>query len=150
MKTINFQGLKIRIDRPKGFVQEGKGEDGGPWKRVYKYDYGFLPKTKGGDGEGLDVFVGPAGDAREAYWAIQRKGDGTFDEYKAFVGFKNKAEAKKAYGSHIPMRYFGGMAAMSLQMMKAMLGLEPMEKMATVLGFLRELEGIALDARGCS
>lgn len=149
MKTVTFQGLKVRIDRPKGFVQEGKDESGKPWKRVYKYDYGFLPKTKGGDGDGVDVFLGPGQDAHESYWAIQRKNDGSFDEYKVFLGWKSKAEAKKVYGDHIPMRYFGGMVAMPIGMMKAMLGIEPVEKLATVfLGFFSELGGIDDALRG--
>jgi Inorganic Pyrophosphatase len=141
MKTVQFQGLRIRIDRPKGFVQEGKDQQGKPWKRIYKYDYGFLPKTKGGDGDGVDVFVGPDESIREAYWVIQRKDDGSFDEYKVFVGFKSKADAKKAYGEHIPMRYFGGMVAMPIEMMKAMLGIEPLEK-AAFLGFIDEVGAI--------
>jgi hypothetical protein len=147
MKTVNFRGLKIRIDRPKGFVQEGKGEEGHPWKRVYQYDYGFLPKTKGGDGEGLDVFVGPDESADETYWVIQKKKDGSFDEYKVLLGFASRAGAKKAYGKHIPMRYFGGMAAMPIGMMKAMLGLEPGEKTASLVGFFSELESIREAAR---
>lgn len=149
MKTVHFQDLKIRLDRPKGFVQEGKDVNGRSWKRVYKYDYGFLPKTQGGDGDGLDVFVGPEPTAREAYWVIQKKNDGSFDEYKVFVGFKSRADAKQAYKEHIPMRYFGGMVAMSLQMMKAMLGIVPMEKMASMLAFLGELAEIEVTgARG--
>lgn len=143
MKTVQFRGLKIRVDRPKGFVQEGKDEEGHPWKRIYKYDYGFLPKTKGGDGEGIDVFVGPDERANETYWVVQKKKDGSFDEYKVFAGFRSRAEAKKAYGDHIPMRYFGAMAAIPLEMMKAMLGIEPEEeKTASIFGFFSELEGI--------
>lgn len=131
MKTVDFEGMKIRLDRPKGFVQEGKDQDGKPWKRVYKFDYGFIPKTQGGDGDGLDVFLGPDEDgADDAHWVIQRKDDGTFDEYKVFLGFKNRAAAKAAYKAHIPMKFFGGMISMTVQMMRAMLGKEPAEKLA--------------------
>jgi hypothetical protein len=141
MKTRDFQGLRVRIDRPKGFVQEGKDEEGRPWKRVYKYDYGFLPKTQGGDGEGVDVFLGPDASARESFWVIQKKRDGSFDEYKVLVGFGSKQEAKKVYGEHIPMRHFGGMVGIPMGMMKAMLGVEPVEKVATWVGFFGELGG---------
>lgn len=133
MKTIDFQGMKIRIDRPKGFEQTGVGEDGKPWKRVYHYNYGFLPRTKGGDGDGVDVFIGPKEDAHTAFWAIQKDKNGKFDEYKVFVGFPDRASARKAYLQHIPARFLGGIAAMSIQMMKALLGYEPFEKLAAAL-----------------
>ena len=139
MKTRDFQGLRVRIDRPKGFVQEGKDTEGRPWKRVYKCDYGFLPKTKGGDGQGVDVFLGPDGSAKESYWVIQKKADGSFDEYKIFLGFGGKAEAKRVYSDHIPIEYFGGMVGIPVEMMKAMLGVEPVEKVATWMGFFDEL-----------
>lgn len=133
MKTRVFEGMKVRVDRPKGFVQKGTGADGKPWERTYLYDYGYLPKTKGGDGEGLDVFLGPDEDAADdAHWVIQRKPDGSFDEYKVFLGFKNRAAAKKAYLEHIPKKFYGGMISMNVQMMRAMLGHEPAEKLASM------------------
>lgn len=143
MKTINFQGMKIRIDRPKGFEQTGKGANGKPWKRTYLYDYGFLPKTKGGDGDGVDVFVGPNSEAHTTFWAIQKDKDGKFDEYKVFVGFPDRAAAKKAYLQHIPSRFLGGISAMSINMMKALLGIEPMEKLAMILPAGSFLEKVA-------
>lgn len=80
-----FQGIPINIDRPKGFIMVGKDSHGNDWARRYKYDYGFIPKTLGGDGDGLDVFIGPDKKADEAYWAVQRKEDGSFDEYKCLL-----------------------------------------------------------------
>lgn len=143
MKTVTFEGMKVRLDRPKGFVQEGKDKDGKPWRRVYKYDYGFIPKTQGGDGDGLDVFLGPdENGAEDAHWVIQRKDDGSFDEYKVFLGFKDRKAAKKAYLEHIPGKYFGGMISMNTKMMRAMLGIDPMEKMAQRRAFFQELVAI--------
>src|SRR5690606_16498486 len=54
-----FQGIPINVDRPKGFVMRGTDAAGKDWARRYKLDYGFIPKTLGGDGDGLDVFIGP-------------------------------------------------------------------------------------------
>jgi len=124
-KKITFQGLDIHIDRPKDFVMSGKDQNGNDWERVYKYDYGFIPKTLGGDKEGIDVFIGPNKDAKDAFWAIQKKFSGGFDEYKVFLGFKNKASAEKAYKEHIPAQLFGGMMSTTVEMMKAMLGINP-------------------------
>lgn len=147
-KTVRFQGFTVRLDRPKGFEMTGADSEGKPWHRVYKYDYGFLPKTEGGDGEGLDVFLGPDENAHDAFWVIQRKKDGSFDEYKVFLGFKDKASARAAYAAHIPMQFFGGMAAMRVGMMRAMLGQDPLEKMAATLAFGDELGKILESLRG--
>lgn len=139
MKTVDFQGIRIRIDRPKGFAQQGKDKTGKLWRRVYSYDYGFLPRTQGGDGDSIDVFLGPSANARDTYWVSQRKDDGTFDEYKVFLGFASKEAAKRAYGAHIPMRHFGSIVAIPLEMVKAMLGIEPRQKVAMWVGFFGEL-----------
>lgn len=144
-KTVKFEGMTVRVDRPKGFVQKGTDEKGRPWTRVYKYDYGYLPKTKGGDGEGIDVYMGPDEDAAEdAHWIIQVKDDGSFDEYKVFLGFKSREAALRAYYLHTPQKYYGGLISMSVQMMRAMLGHEPAEKLASIrfAAFLSELSAI--------
>jgi hypothetical protein len=142
MKTRQFQGIKVRLDRPKGFVQEGKDDDGKPWQRVYKYDYGFVPKTQGGDGDGLDVFLGPDESSTMSFWAIQKK-DGKFDEYKVFLGFPNKKAARKAYIEHIPEKFLSGIVSMPVEMMKALVGVIPYEKIASRVAFLDELCKIA-------
>lgn len=124
-KTTEFQGIKIHLDRPKGLVMSGEDSEGKPWKREYKYDYGFIPKTLGGDGDGLDVFIGPDKDASETYWAIQKKDDGSFDEYKVFLGFTSREAAIGAFRDHIPVKFLDGMVSMRVDMMKAMLGQHP-------------------------
>lgn len=125
--VLDFQGLKIKMDRPKGFIMFGTDADGNKWRRTYKVDYGFIPKTLGGDSDGLDVFVGPNKKAPNAFWVVQRKADGSFDEYKVFVGFNNRDEAIACYRAHIPKKFFGRMMSMTVEMMKAMLGEEPRE-----------------------
>ncbi len=142
-KRVDFQGITIYIDRPKGFEMSGKDREGTPWKRVYKYDYGFIPKTLGGDDDGLDVFIGPDPKATAAYWAMQSKHDGTFDEYKVFLGFPSRDAALGAYRDHIPLKLLKGMSTMSVDMMKAMLGVNPQGLAKTAMAFascLAELE----------
>jgi hypothetical protein len=141
-KTVDFQGLKVRIDRPKGFVMRGTSDDGKAWERTYKFDYGWLPRTKGGDGDGLDVFIGPNPKATSAFWALQKKPDGSFDEYKAFLGFPDRKSAIAAYKEHIPSKYLAGMMALSVDMMKSLLNIEPNEKLAVALYFMDELNNI--------
>lgn len=126
----NYQGIPLYIDRPKGFIQRGKNEaTGEEWQREYKCDYGYIPGTAGGDGEGLDVFLGGKKDIPEAHWIVQRKKDKTFDEYKLMLGFKSREEAKSTYLDHVPRKYFGSIVTMSVEMVKALLGIEPVEQL---------------------
>lgn len=144
---LTFQHIPINVDRPRGFQMMGHDAQGKPWARRYRYDYGFIPRTKGGDGDGIDVFVGPNKQAPESYWAIQRKPDGKFDEYKVFLGFDNRDEAMVAYRQHIPKKLLAGMVAVRVDMMRAMLGIEEsgyqvgkLEKAAEFIGMSSELE----------
>jgi hypothetical protein len=146
--TVDFQGLKIKVDRPKGFIMIGVDSNGQEWKRQYKVDYGFIPKTLGGDDDGLDVFIGPNKDSKQAFWVVQKKDDGSFDEYKAFLGFDNRDEAIATYRAHIHKKYFGRMITITVEMMKAMLGTNPEEVVSGVKtaywpGFVSELRKLA-------
>lgn len=134
--TADFQGIGIKIDRPKGFVQTGKDADGNEWSRTYQLDYGFIPFTKGGDGEELDVFLGPDSKSKTAYWVTQSKADGSFDEYKLFLGFSTPRDVRDAYVAHIPLKFYSGMTEMPVEQLKALLDLEPQE----VLKRVRKLE----------
>jgi hypothetical protein len=130
MRKTQFQGMPITIDRPKGYIQTGRDANGASWEREYKVDYGYIPRTKGGDGEGLDVFLGPDPDAPNAFWFVQHKGDGkTFDEYKVVLGTSDEAAARKIYTDHIPEKFMGECIPMSVQHMKALLNKEPDHKM---------------------
>lgn len=143
---VDFHGLTIHVDRPKGFIMFGRDSKGVEWKRKYNVDYGFIPKTLGGDDDGLDVFIGPEKESKNAFWAIQRHDDGSFDEYKIFLGFDNRDEAIACYRKHIPKKYFGRMLTMTVEMMKAMLGVGPTEsvkKEASWRGFMGAFEQLA-------
>lgn len=146
-KTVEFQGLTIKIDRPKGFIMRGTDSNGKAWEREYQYDYGYIPKTLGGDGDGLDVFIGPDKNAPNSFWAVQTKPNGSFDEYKVFLGFRTRDEAQAAYKAHIPAKLLNGIAQIRVEMMKAMLGVEPdglIKKTAAMINasFLAELQKI--------
>lgn len=129
MKKTTFQGVPITVDRPKGFVQRGTDAQGQPWTREYKVDYGYIPRTKGGDGEGLDVFLGPDPKAPTTYWVAQKKDDGSFDEYKVFMGFSTPDEARATYTDHIPEKFFGEMFPVGIEQVKALLNQEPEHKL---------------------
>lgn len=125
MREENHQGIVVKIDRPKGYVQTGTDPDGAPWSREYKMDYGYIPRTKGGDAEGLDVFLGPNDKAPMSYWAKQMKADGSFDEWKCFLGFDSAQDVHKAYAEHIPERFLAGITPIPVDHMRALLNQEP-------------------------
>ncbi len=130
-KKLTFEGMPVHLDRPKGFVMSGEDAQGKTWERHYKLDYGFIPGTQGGDGDGIDVFLGPdEASSEDAHWVSMLKADGSFDEYKVMLGFKNQAAAKAAFLEHIPAKFMGRITSMRLPMMRAMLGFEPAEKVA--------------------
>lgn len=139
-KTVAMHDIPIKIDRPKGFVQHGKDAAGAAWTRTYQNDYGYVPKTMGGDGDQLDVFVGPDPAATDTYWITQLRDDPkaeggkAFDEFKVMMGFGCAKDAKAAYLAHVPAKHFGGMATMPVEQMKALLGKDPrVEKRAVRL-----------------
>lgn len=123
VKTVTFQGIPIKVDRPAGYVQKGTDEGGNEWQRTYQTDYGFIPRTTGGDGEDLDVFIGPDDTSKRVFWVTQKKADGSFDEFKVFVGFSTPADARACYAAHIPTRFYDGMQETSIDVLKSLLGL---------------------------
>lgn len=104
-----FQELPIAIENRKGSVRSGVDKDGTPWRTVMKLPYGYIKGSKGADGEGVDVYVGPKKDATHAYVVHQHKADGTgYDEDKVMLGFAEKGKAIKAYLQHYDSPKFLG------------------------------------------
>ena len=151
--VVDFRGLKVTVDRPRGTVQKGVGADGKEWVRAYHIDYGHIEGTRGGDEHDpargkdgqLDVYLGAYKDADEVHWILQKKEDGTFDEYKCMVGFVDADSAKAMYLAHTPKRFFGSMASTSVEMMKALLGMRPQETLKVLKGLSAAQEGMPID-----
>lgn len=120
-KKIEFQGIEIHIDRPKGFEQKFK--DGNV--RKYLTDYGFFPGTKARDGEDLDVYVGDDKNASFAY-VIKQMINGKEDEKKVMLGFPSESSAKEMFLAHFTkdMRnsVVGGIEKIPMQEFKKSLG----------------------------
>jgi Inorganic Pyrophosphatase len=136
----DYLGLGLEIDRPKGYVQRGVGADGTPWERIYQYDYGFIPGTAGGDGEGVDVYVGPLEDATIAYWIAQKTWGGGFDEWKVCLGFPSADRARLAFLLHTPRELLGPIFEMPVAAMLSLLGNEPMSLGREVIASMRKAE----------
>lgn len=130
-RVTNYQGIPVWIDRPAGFTQTGVGPDGTPWSRTYTTDYGFIPGAAGGDDEDLDVFVGPDPKAPYAFWIEQHYKDGSFDEFKVFLGYPDEESARKVYAAHVPPDLAGECCAVPISAMRSMLGIPPRDLIAT-------------------
>lgn len=95
------QGIPIAVENRVGSVRSGVDKDGKPWRTEMKHPYGYIKGSKGADGEGVDVYVGPHKEAPNAFVVHQHKVDGTgYDEDKVMLGFKNEAHARAGYLKH--------------------------------------------------
>src|SRR5580692_1735592 len=97
MRTTIFQGLPIVIENEAGSTRSGKSPEGKPWSVVMPFAYGYIKGTNHIDGDEIDVFIGPEKYAKWVYNITQVKSNGTFDENKFFMGFKDAMDAKAAF-----------------------------------------------------
>jgi hypothetical protein len=90
---ISFQGLQVSIENPKGSLRKGPG-----WQVRVPYDYGYIKRTEGADGDHVDVCIGPDAESDHVFIVDQqdhRTGD--FDEHKVMLGYRTREDAIKAY-----------------------------------------------------
>ncbi len=125
LPAINFDGVWVFLDRPKGTVEQGVGADGQPWERTFLCNYGFFPDTVGADNEPVDVFVGDDVTSPTAYLVKQVFQDGSFDEFKVLIGFKSAEEAMRMYFAHVPAWCFGGVSELPFSFLVQLIGCAP-------------------------
>ena len=99
--TIDFQGLPILVENPRGTERRGIGHDGKPWAITMLAHYGEIANTVGADGDPVDVYVGEDATAPDV-WVMQTKvpGSDEFDEVKAFLGFRTRDDALRMFRAH--------------------------------------------------
>jgi hypothetical protein len=81
------------------------------------HDYGYLRKTKGVDGDHVDVFIGPDHKAQHVYVVHTRRAPEfkTFDEDKAFLDFSSQDHARLAFlANYDDSRHFGSMDTLTV------------------------------------
>lgn len=94
---IRVHGLDISIENPRGSFRSGVA-NGKPWKSRLPAHYGYIRKTEGGDGQHLDVYLGPHLKSSHVFVVDQHElGSNLWDEHKAFIGFGSKTQAREAY-----------------------------------------------------
>ena len=95
-----IQGLNITIENPKGSTRSGTDPNGNDWSITMQSHYGYIKRTKGADGEHVDVFVGPDTESDQVFVIDQVDQNGSFDEHKVMIGFSNQGEAISNYKSN--------------------------------------------------
>lgn len=94
---VKVHGLDISIENPRGSHRSGVA-DGKPWKSRLPHHYGYIRKTEGGDGDHVDVYLGPHVKAPNVYVIDQHDlKSKAWDEHKAFIGFGSAKQAINAY-----------------------------------------------------
>lgn len=124
MERREFAHFPIVIEYPAGSIKSGIGADGEVWSRIVTTDYGYVAVDRdGGDGEPVDVYLGPDEDAPWAFWIYQLNHDGEFDEWKLMLGFDNEAEARACYNANVLPELCGGIRMQSAALVRGMFGL---------------------------
>lgn len=94
---VKVHGLDISIENPRGSWRSGVA-DGKPWKSRLPNHYGYIRKSESGDGDHLDVYLGPHLKSPHVFVIDQHElGSKRWDEHKAFIGFGSKVQAREAY-----------------------------------------------------
>ena len=100
---ISVKGFQITIENPRGSYRCGKGKNGVWWRSKMVHHYGYFTKTKGHDGDAIDVYIGPKVDSFKYVYVIdQNYADGEFDESKVMFGFGGTKSAIRGYLAHYP------------------------------------------------
>ena len=107
MGHLRIRGFDISIENPEG-SKRYYGKDKKKYN-VMKNHYGYFTKTKGKDGDQVDVFIGPDIEKFERVYVVDQKINGKFDESKVMFGFSSKKEAKAAYFANFDKNWHGFM-----------------------------------------
>lgn len=93
---VTLHDLPIAIETPQGLRRTGKA-NGDLWSVICHAHYGYFEKTRGADGDAIDVFVGPWPEAETVYVVNRMRKDGGFDEHKVLMGFTDRDSAVTCY-----------------------------------------------------
>jgi hypothetical protein len=143
---MEFQGLPLDIEHTAGSVRRGKDKDGHEWATTFRYAYGYIRGTKGADGEGLDVFVGPNHNANKAFVVHQNKPEtGKYDEDKVMLGWDSAETAKEAYLDHYDNpKFFGDLVEISMDRLRELVA--ERRKLAKIANALQKRADAVLEA----
>lgn len=95
---VTFEGYPVTLENAKGSTRRGVGPDGRPWSVKLPYDYGYIKRTEGADGDHVDVIIGRHGETGQVFIVNQiDPKTGKFDEHKVIMGEHTLEEARELY-----------------------------------------------------
>lgn len=101
MGHTKVAGLNVSIETPKGKIRRKVGFGGRKWQVRMPAHYGYIKRTEGGDGDHLDVYLGPHAHEAEKHPVFvvdqHHTHNGRFDEHKAMLGFRDLDHATRTY-----------------------------------------------------
>lgn len=121
-RRMTFRGLEISIETDKGEKRhwfDPHTQRSG--STTMKLPYGYIRRTKGVDGDHVDVYVGPNERAKNVYIIHQMKAPEfkTYDEDKCMLGLLSADAAKKTYLAHYDNpKFFGSLTTLSFEEFK--------------------------------
>lgn len=153
-RKMDFAGLPIDVQFDKGDRRHYPAANGYPEYNVtMKAIYGEVPRTKGTDGDPVDVYIGPNQKSTVVFVIRQMKFPKyeTFDEEKCMLGFDSAEEAKSCYLKHHKSpKIFGGIKELTMDQFKERLASKGREgkKLAAVAEIVFALQnaGVKLSA----
>jgi inorganic pyrophosphatase-like protein len=124
-RRYEFCGLPIAVENAAGTIRTWNAGEGKTGYTRMLLDYGFIEGYLSGDGEELDVYIGPDPEAKMVHVVHQllapeyRK----HDEDKVMLGFSSADSARVAFLAHRDdgERAFGGMSIIPLDIFRAKL-----------------------------
>ena len=122
---LSVQGLDISIENPAMSVRSGTDKAGKKWSVMLNNSYGYFRRTKGKDGDQVDVFLGDNLDSDAVYVIDQVNPEtGLFDEHKVMMGFISAQDAKDNYLANYEPGWkgLGAISKMSIDQFKDWLG----------------------------
>lgn len=112
-----FQGMDISIENRKGSTRSGVARDGTKWSQKMPFDYGYIRRSLGTDGDHVDCFIGPDEKAKKVYIVhINHPDTGKYDEDKCMIGFSSRKAAMQAFNAAYdrPEKFYRSMTVMSV------------------------------------
>jgi hypothetical protein len=98
MGHVSLHGLNISIENPRGSIRRGTDPNGGAWEVTMPADYGYIKRTRGADGDHVDVYIGDEPMSDKVYVVDQIDSrTGKFDEHKVILGATTPTHARGIY-----------------------------------------------------
>lgn len=96
-RHVKWNGLDISIETEAGQDRKGVATDGTPWSVTLPAPYGYIKRTKGADGDHVDITLGPSPQGRTFIVDQIDPATGRFDEHKLLGGFDSAQQAQQFY-----------------------------------------------------